>query len=122
MRARLTVALLLVVGATAVAACEDPDTEEAREMRDVVVEVCEPGHGLSGDLVRIAGTITNHSSKRSDYDIELRVLDGDVQVDTTSTDVGSVEPGGKAAFEAFGEAETATPTCELVTVDRWEDL
>jgi hypothetical protein len=75
---------------------------------------------IDGDVVRAGGTITNHSSKTSFYqlDIEFRV-DGEV-VDERGASVDGVEPGEATRFEVISDQAHGDVTCHVADVARFK--
>ena len=67
-------------------------------------------------------TVTNHSSKRSDYDVELasESADGKTQYDTTDAFIDKLEPGQTASTDA--DFLSDTPTGALVKVKQVDRL
>lgn len=69
--------------------------------------------------VEIPVTITNHSSKPSDYHVTATVYDAnDTQVDTAETFVQHVAPGGKAHDKLIGMNGSEADHYKITVVDR----
>ncbi|HET6832921.1 MAG TPA: hypothetical protein VFH30_03565 [Acidimicrobiales bacterium] len=119
--AGLTVLLVLLVAALLARASDSADEERRREAADVELTDCLPtdaGHMAS--TVRI----TNHSSKRSNYvvDVVFESVDGSRQLATRSVVVNDLEPG-QATQQQAG---TLTPSperfdCRVSQVQRFSD-
>jgi hypothetical protein len=73
-----------------------------------------------GGVARTAGTITNHSSKTSFYqlDIEFRV-DGQV-VDERGASIDGVEPGETTRVEVVSDDAHGAVTCHIADVARFK--
>jgi hypothetical protein len=93
---------------------------------DVAVAGCVapagPGEGWSADL-----TVTNHSSKPSDYTITVAFdsADGKTQVDTATASADRIEHGASAKVRATSSTARDLPpevTCRLARIERREDL
>lgn len=73
----------------------------------------------------VKGTVTNSTSKRSDYTIDVAVdAPNGTQIGTGSESVVNVEPGQKAVWEALTNTSrtdwTVGAKCSIVKVDRTE--
>lgn len=69
--------------------------------------------------IEIPVTITNHTSKTSDYHISATVYDANnVQVDTAETFVQNVAPGGKAHDKLIGMNGQNVDHYKVTVVDR----
>ena len=111
---------LATAGQTSPATADEPDNE-------VAVTECYTNAPF-GDTVYVGarGTITNATSKASNYMIEVRFLDGaGVQFATGNAFGQSVLPGGSAVFDTGGYnalpqgADAAAVTCQLADVTRF---
>ena len=72
-------------------------------------------------FVRGTGRIENSTSKASTYIVQIRMLDGDLQVGTAAQTVTAVQPGAAAEFR-YQARPTDTPTdltCEVADVTRF---
>lgn len=96
--------------------------ENAVESKDVTLSGC--GVDTLG-LMTAHVNVTNHSAKRSDYDVEVTFenANGD-QLATGYALVTNVEPGQKAGDEAMTAKESGGQkfTCKLASVQRTEAL
>jgi hypothetical protein len=119
--AGLTVLLILLAAALLARASDSADDERRREAADVELTDCvptSPGHMAS--TVRV----TNHSSKRSNYvvDVVFESADGSRQLATRSVFVNDLEPGQITRQEAG--TLTPAPTsfdCRVSQVQRFSD-
>jgi hypothetical protein len=117
--AGLTVLLLLLAAALLARASDSADEERRREAADVQLTDCLPtdaGHMAS------TVTITNHSSKRSNYvvDIVFESPGGSRQLATRSVFVNDLEPGQATRQQA--STLTAPPErfdCRVSEVQRF---
>ena len=95
-------------------------TESATESQDVTLTACEPS-AIGG--MKVTGEVVNHSSKRSDYVVQVVVEQGGTQLDSTSAVVSNVEPGQTAALSTGSiDGGVAGATCRIADVDRMESL
>ena len=117
----VTVLLVLLAAALLARASDSADEERRREAADVELTDCLPT-----DAGHIASTvrITNHSSKRSNYvvDVVFESSDGSRQLATRSIVVNDLEPG-QATQQQAG---TLTPSsthfeCRVSQVQRFSD-
>jgi hypothetical protein len=119
--AGLTVLLVLLAAALVAQASDSADEERRREAADVELTDCVPtGAGHMASTV----TITNHSSKRSNYvvDVVFETADGSRQLAARSLFVNDLEPGQATRQEAG----TLTPApasfdCRVSQVQRFSD-
>lgn len=132
MRKRIAVAVLATGLATAGAgACEVEDSAttdkkdngvaEGIGSKDAAKDVKLGELSTPYDTAEVPVTITNHSSKPSDYWVEAKLLDSaGVQVGTASTYVQRVAPKGTATSELTSlDADSGTATdAKLTVVDR----
>jgi hypothetical protein len=86
-----------------------------------------PGFTCEADEVgwlQIKGTVTNHSSKNSDYFLEFRGVDAaGVNYSSPLATVSNVAPGQTAEFEASDLTDFRDgTTCEIVSLERNEAL
>lgn len=66
-----------------------------------------------------SGTIVNHSSKISDYEISVNFLKGGVHVSDGVNFVDDVAPGQTATWNAGGTDQTSgAVTCQVAEVNR----
>ena len=94
---------------------------EAAEAADVVAT----GPCVSDDfgLITMPITVTNASSKRSDYNVEGVIEQGGAKVGDLMAFVENVEPGGKALDKMTSfDTITGAIECRIVKVDRTEAL
>lgn len=94
--------------------------EGSADEQDDIDEV-ECGEDDFGNLFATV-TVTNDSSERSNYIIEVNFVDGNVQLESAVAFINAVEPGQQAE----GEASTATDApgdfdCRAVGVQRFSD-
>lgn len=93
------------------------------ESGDVVISTC-----TTDDLGQLSATltVTNNSSKASDYFIEVvfESADGSTQLDSTFASVTNLAPGQKTESEAisFEDAPSGSFTCRVVDVMRTASL
>lgn len=114
--------LAMIAGCVALVGQAAKDIEENDEAAwsDVETPRCawEPGF----ERFRAVGSVTNGSSKRSDYVIEVKaVSEAGSQLDTSVAFVRTLDPGQSAQWEAtfFGVgAGAGKATCQLVDVTR----
>jgi hypothetical protein len=119
--AGLALMLVLVAAALVARASDSADRERRREAADVELTDCVPtGAGLMASTV----TITNHSSKRSNYvvDVVFESADGSRQLAARTIVVNDLEPGQATQQEAG----TLTPAprrfdCRVSQVQRFSD-
>lgn len=119
--AGLTVLLVLLAAALLARASDSADDERRREAADVELTDCLPtgaGHLASTVL------ITNHSSKRSNYvvDVVFESADGSRQLAARSLFVKDLEPGQATRQE--GGTLTPAPEsfdCRVSQVQRFSD-
>ena len=119
--AGLSVLLVLVAAALLARASDSADRERRREAADVELTDCVPtGAGFMASTVRI----TNHSSKRSNYvvDVVFESADGSRQLAARTIVVNDLEPGQATQQEAG----TLTPSprrfdCRVSQVQRFSD-
>jgi hypothetical protein len=119
--AGLTVLLVLLAAALLARASDSADEERRREAADVELTDCLPtGAGHMASTVRI----TNHSSKRSNYvvDVVFESTDRSRQLATRSVVVNDLE-SGQATQQQAG---TLTPSperfdCRVSQVQRFSD-
>jgi hypothetical protein len=119
--AGLTVLLVLMAAALLARASDSADEERLREAADVELADCLPtGAGHMASTVRI----TNHSSKRSNYvvDVVFESSGGSRQLAARSVFVNDLEPGQSTQQEAG----TLTPAprsfdCRVSQVHRFSD-
>jgi hypothetical protein len=117
----LAVLLVLVAAALLARASDSADEERQREAADVELTDCLPSEaGHMASTVRI----TNHSSKRSNYvvDVVFESFDGSRQLAARSVFVNDLEPG-QATQQQAG---TLTPSparfdCRISQVQRFSD-
>jgi hypothetical protein len=113
-------ALVALVATAADDADETIEEEQAREAEDVEISECTTdGAGMVAKL-----TVTNNSSKRSTYsvDVTFESPDGADQFATGFTFIDAVEPGQKATGEAHSLTEAPGEfECRVVTVERMAD-
>jgi len=117
----LTVLLVLLAAALLARASDSADDERRREAADVQLADCVPsGAGHMASTVRV----TNHSSKRSNYvvDVVFESTDGSRQLAARTVFVNDLEPGQTT------RQEVGTPTpapasfdCRLSQVQRFSD-
>jgi hypothetical protein len=119
--AGLTVLLVLLVAALLARASDSADDERRREAADVELTDCLPT-----DAGHMASTIriTNHSSKRSNYvvDVVFESADGSRQLAARTVSMNDLEPGQTTQQEAG--TLTPAPTsfdCRLSQVQRFSD-
>jgi hypothetical protein len=118
----------LVVGCVAVVAATDPDepgsgTSDHPAVEDVAISECDLAT-TSTELTVARGTVTNHSSKASNYIITVAFESGGgaTQYDTGTAFVNRLEPGQSTSFEAVSFQSEPPPTdtrCRLSEVDRF---
>jgi hypothetical protein len=119
--AGLTVLLVLLAAALLARASDSADDERRREAADVRLADCLPtSAGHMASTVRV----TNHSSKRSNYvvDVVFESADGSRQLAARTVSVNDLEPGQTTQQEAG--TLTAAPTsfdCRLSQVQRFSD-
>jgi hypothetical protein len=119
--AGLTVLLILLAAALLARASDSADDERRREAADVELTDCVPtSAGHMASTVRV----TNHSSKRSNYvvDVVFERADGSRQLATRSVFVNDLEPGQITRREAG--TLTPAPTsfdCRVSQVQRFSD-
>jgi hypothetical protein len=113
-RRAATAALCATALAVSLGACSD---ESAHPPRNDVGS--DWSCATDGGVVRAGGTITNHSSKTSFYqlDIEFRV-DGLV-VDERGASVDGVEPGETTRVEVVSDDAHGDVTCHVADVSRF---
>jgi hypothetical protein len=119
--AGLSALLVLLAAALLVRASDSADRERRREAADVELTDCVPsGAGFMASTVRI----TNHSSKRSNYvvDVVFESADGSRQLAARTVFVNDLEPGQATQHEAG----TFTPSparfdCRVSQVQRFSD-
>lgn len=93
------------------------------ESDDVVISTC-----AADDLGQLSAklTVTNNSSKASDYFIEVvfESSDGSTQLDSTFASVTNLAPGQRTESEAisFEDAPSGSFTCRVVDVMRTASL
>jgi hypothetical protein len=119
--ASLTVVLILLAAALLARASDSADDERRREAADVELTDCLPtGAGHMASTV----TITNHSSKRSNYvvDVVFESADGSRQLAARSLFVNDLEPG-QATRQGAGTLTPAPASfdCRLSHVQRFSD-
>lgn len=86
---------------------------------DVKLVSCGTYDSTGMGFVQPKLTITNHSTKRSDYYVELGFYDAKgTQLGTANDLVDSVEAGKSATSSATGQADGKWKTCKLLTVQR----
>ncbi len=99
--------------------------QEAEEADDVTVSSCGTDSFGAGTLAA-ALSITNNSSKRSNYTIEVAFEspDGATQYASGLAAIQNVEPNQSTTGEALSStpAPAAEYTCRLVEVDRFSDV
>jgi len=86
---------------------------------DVVIATCAADD--LGDL-KATLTVTNNSSKRSDYliSVAFESTDGKTQLDTTSALVSSLEPGQNTSTDAVSfKKAPAGFTCRVTDINRF---
>jgi hypothetical protein len=68
----------------------------------------------------IAGTIVNHSSLTSDYDIQINILEGPTRIGSAEDDETNIAPGQTSTWSTYGDMTAASGaiTCQLVEVGR----
>jgi hypothetical protein len=119
--AGLTVLLVVAVAALLARASDSADDERRREAADVQLADCLPtGAGHMASTVRI----TNHSSKRSNYvvDVVFESADGSRQLAARTVLVNDLEPGQTTQHEAGTLAPApASFDCRLSQVQRFSD-
>jgi hypothetical protein len=119
--AGLTVLLVLLAATLLARASDSADDERRREAADVQLADCLPtGAGHMASTVRV----TNHSSKRSNYvvDVVFESADGSRQLAARTVLVNDLEPGQTTQREAA--TLTSAPTsfdCRLSQVQRFSD-
>ncbi|MFN0091656.1 MAG: hypothetical protein ACKVWR_15515 [Acidimicrobiales bacterium] len=88
---------------------------------DVTVGGCDHQAVFSVASVRASGTAVNHSSKRSNYMIELAYEMNGVLVKTSTAFVNNVDPGQTAAWDTvfLGEGLAAGGECVVKEVNRY---
>jgi hypothetical protein len=119
--AGLAVLLILLAAALLARASDSADDERRREAADVELTDCLPtGAGHMASTVRV----TNHSSKRSNYvvDVVFESADGSRQLAARSVFVNDLGPGQATRQEAG----TLTPAprsfdCRVSQVQRFSD-
>jgi hypothetical protein len=119
--AGLTVLLILLAAALLARVSDSADEERRREAADVELADCLPtGAGHMASTVRI----TNHSSKRSNYvvDVVFESADGSRQLAARSVFVNDLEPG-QATQQAAGTVTPAPASfdCRVSQVQRFSD-
>jgi hypothetical protein len=119
--AGLTVLLVLLAAALVARASDSADDERRREAVDVQLADCLPtGAGHMASTVRV----TNHSSKRSNYvvDVVFESADGSRQLAARTVFVNDLEPGQTTQQEA-GTLTTAPTSfdCRLSQIQRFSD-
>lgn len=137
MRFKKTIASLFIAGSAIGlgAACEsvseDPPKPQGQEQQTPQrgvgskdaskdVKLGEPELDPYG-MVTVPATITNHSSKASDYMLEANVYDGSgAQVSTAMGFAWNVAPGGKAkvTLDSAVDMSVQSVTVKLTTVER----
>jgi len=119
--AGLAVLLALLLVALLASASDSVDEERLREAADVELTECSPtGAGHMASTVRI----TNHSSKRSNYvvDIVFESPGGARQLATRSVLVNDLEPGQVSQQEAGTLVPSAGDfDCRVSQVQRFSD-
>lgn len=93
----------------------------ATERKDFTITSC--GRNATSDVGSAVVTVTNHSSKPSDYWVDINfVLNGTI-ADTGGGIVfstGTVEPGDSAEIDVTGDKPlTGEPTCQIGQFDRF---
>ena len=115
------VALVVAVGSAADEVGRSLEAEQADEADDVSEPRC--GTDAAGFLTAEAD-VTNSSSERSNYTIELAFEspDGD-QVDTSFAFVSALDPGQSTVVDVQSLTESPGPgvTCRVVDVERYSD-
>ena len=117
----LTVLLVLLAAALVARASDSADDERRREAADVRLADCLPtSAGHMASTVRV----TNHSSKRSNYvvDVVFESADGSRQLASSTVFVNGLEPGQTTRQQAG--TLTAAPMsfdCRLSQVQRFSD-
>ena len=80
----------------------------------------------SNGSIQATGTIFNHSSKTSDYDVTLNFVDsGGTVVGNADAEASDVAPGESTQFTATGPTDgsgTGSITCKVVTTIRRASL
>ena len=108
-------ALLATAFAASMGACTDESAHPPRNDIDSSWS-CTTEDGLA----RASGTITNHSSKTSFYqlDVEFRV-DGET-VDERGASVDGVDPGETTTVEVVSDEAHGDVTCHVTNVERFK--
>ncbi len=109
--------LLLIVAAIILAVIlASRSSDDAK--KDVKVTSCVPGTG--GGKPKASGTITNHSSKTSNYVVKLKFTDGEGnKVSEGAASVGSVDADKSAKWQLTGaRSAKGSVKCEITGVAR----
>lgn len=108
-----------LLGGAAKKASDDIDKSKQQAAKEVVLDNCR----TTSIGKEASGTVTNGSSKRSNYAIEVSFVDKDGnQVDSSAALVSNVEPGQRAdwsAQSADDSAKTSEVSCKVVDVSRY---
>ena len=84
---------------------------------DVALGECTADNVL--DLPKATGTITNHSSKASNYIFQVEFLDGSgTRIASGYVAENNVAPGQTANWDTYGDHSGTPATCRVVSVDR----
>jgi len=114
------VALVVAVGEAA----EDIDRSVTEERADEADDVSEPRCTSAGGFLTAEVDVTNDSSERSNYSIEVAFesADGD-QIDTAFAFVSALQPGQSTVVDAQTLTEPPAPdfTCRVTDVERYSD-
>jgi hypothetical protein len=115
------VALVVLADDVSEDVVDDLAEEQAGERDDVSEPRCELGP--AGDMQAVM-TVTNDSSERSNYTIEVAFngANGD-QLETSLASVSALAPGQATEATASSIADAPSPefTCEIVNVQRFSD-
>lgn len=123
----LSVAGSILVGGVGLSACEtSSDTPKPKQSaahalgsKDATKDVTLGKMATPYGTIEIPVTVINHSSKASDYNIEATVYDENgTQVDTATTYIQRVQPGGKAHDKLLGTNGDTADHYKLTVVDR----
>lgn len=115
------VVLATVVDKAAEDIGEDLLAQNEREARDVSRPDCRIDETTG--FMEAEMTVTNQSSERSNYAIEVTFEDGDVQLETAFAAVTALEPGQNTVVVAGSSTEpTGAFTCRVIGVQRFSDV
>lgn len=109
------VALLATAFAASMGACVDESAHPpANDVDSSWSCINEDG------LARASGTITNHSSKTSFYQLDIEFRVNGETVDERGASVDGVEPGETATVEVVSDDAHGDVTCHVTNVERFK--